>query len=197
MLLAMNIALRKPGMTRGQFFEWAQAQNGRYEFDGFQPVPTQGGSINHSQTCHNIYFALRTRLQGSACRPLGPDAGVATVGDAVRYPDALVACTKAPGADYVVPGAVVVLEVLSPASGRVDRIEKLREHRAVPSIRRYVILEHLGAGLTVFERADGDGDWTAAALTAGDVLRMPEVGIEIPVAEFYEDVDLPTGQASA
>jgi hypothetical protein len=36
-----------------------------------------------------------------------------------------------------------------------------------------------------------DGDpWIATALTDGDTLRMPEIGIEIPIAEFYEGTDL-------
>ena len=36
-------------MTRDQFFNWAEAQEERYEFDGFQPVAMTGGSLNHSQ----------------------------------------------------------------------------------------------------------------------------------------------------
>ncbi len=193
----MNIALRKPRMTRQQFFDWAQTQDLRYEFDGFQPVAMTGGTVNHSQMTQNIHFALRTRLLGSACRPLGPDAGVATVGDAVRYPDAVVTCTKNPGTSHLVESPVVVFEVLSPTSGRIDRILKLREYRAVPSIRRYIILEHASIGLTVFERSAGDKDWRATALTAGDMLQMPEFGIEIPVAEFYDGVDLPEDDTGA
>ena len=193
----MNIALRKPGMTRDAFFDWAQAQDGRYEFDGFQPVAMGGGTANHSQMALNIHVALRSRLKGSGCRPLGPDAGLATVGDAVRYPDALVTCGTFPGTALVVPGVVVVFEVLSPTSGRTDRIDKLREYRAVPSIRRYVILEYASIGLAVFERAGGASDWTATALTAGDTLRMAEIGIEVPVAELYEGVDLPDADEGA
>lgn len=187
----MNIALRKPRMTREEFFDWAQARDARYEFDGFEPVAMTGGSINHNLITLNSHRALYARLKGSGCRPLGPDAGVATVGDAVRYPDALVTCTQAPGTANLVPEVVVVFEVLSPTSGRTDRIEKVREYRAVASIRRYVILEHTSVGLTVFERANGEEEWRATALTGDDILRMPEIGIEIPVAEFYEDVDLP------
>ncbi len=187
----MNIAVRKPRMTREQFFAWVQTRDERYEFDGFEPVAMIGGTINHSQITQNVAFALRTRLAGSGCRPLGPDAGVATVGDAVRYPDALVTCTRTPGTAHVVEGVVVVFEVLSPTSGRTDRIVKVREYRAVPSIRRYVILEHTSIGLTVLERARGDEPWRATALTAEDTLRMPEIGIEIPVADLYQDVDLP------
>jgi hypothetical protein len=35
MLAAMNVGLRKPRMTREEFFAWAQIQGARYEFDGF------------------------------------------------------------------------------------------------------------------------------------------------------------------
>ena len=180
-------------MTREAFLDWAALQNGRHEFDGFQPVAMTGGTRDHSQICQNIYAALRARLRGTGCVPLGPDAGVATIGDAVRYPDALVTCTKGPGSDRVVPGAVVVFEVLSPTSGRTDRIDKLREYQAVPSIRRYVILEHGSVGLAVHARARGEDAWTATALTEGDVLQMPEIGIEVPVVEFYEETDFVGG----
>ena len=193
----MNVAFRPPSMTRDQFFDWAQAQKERYEFDGFQPVAMTGGSNDHSIICQNIWSALRSRLRGSGCNVLGPDAGLATVGDAVRYPDALVTCAKIPGAARLVPGVVVVFEVLSPSSGRADRIDKLREYRAVPSIRRYVVLEYRSAGLTVFSRPDGAADWTATALTADETLDIPELGIGVPVHEFYEDVDLPGTPSAA
>ncbi len=187
----MSTTLRKPGMTRAQFFAWAEGDGGRWEFDGFEPVAMTGGTINHSRIIRNLRAALGARLRGSGCEQLGPDAGLATVGDAVRYPDALVTCSKAPGDAYVVPGAVVVFEVLSPTSGRIDRIVKLREYQAVPSVRRYVILEHASIGLTVLARANADENWTATVLTAEDTLRMPEIGVEIPVSEFYESVEFP------
>ena len=187
----MNITLRKRWMTRAQFFDWAQAQGIRYEFDGFQPVAMTGGTARHNTISLNIHRALYDRLDGKKCRPLGPDAGVATVGETVRYPDALVTCTKFPDTDYLVPGVVVVFEVLSPTSGRMDRIVKVREYAAVASILRYVILEHASIGVTVLERSGAAEKWTVTTLTASDPLAMPEIGVEIPVAELYEGTDLP------
>lgn len=151
----MDVAIRKPCMTRGQFLDWAQARDVRYEFDGFQPVAMTGGTRDHSRIAQNLYLALGVRLKGTGCEPLGPDAGIATVNDAVRYPDAVVTCTKGFGLDRLIPGGVVVFEVLSPTSGRIDRIEKAREYRAVQSIRRYVILEYTSIGLTVLSRSGG------------------------------------------
>jgi Uma2 family endonuclease len=186
----MSIALRTPRMTRAEFFDWADSRDGRYEFDGVQPVAMVGATRNHGRIAQNIYSGLRTRLRGGPCEVLGPDAGLATIGDAVRYPDALVSCTRGPGSDRVIPGVVVVFEVLSPTSGRTDRIVKLREYRAVSSIRRYVIVEYAGIGLMSLERTNGSDDWTVTALASGDILRMPEIGVEVPVAELYEGVDL-------
>ena len=60
----------------------------------------------------------------------GQDAGLAAIGDTVRYPDGLVTRATIKGGAHLVPGAVAVFEVLSPASGRVDRIVKVREYAA-------------------------------------------------------------------
>ena len=186
----MNVAYRKPAMTREQFFAWADANGGRWEFDGFQPTAMTGGSVNHSLISGNVYTALRSRLRGTGCTAFS-EAGVATIGDAVRYPDALVTCSKVDGEARTVPGVVVVFEVLSPGNGQVDRIVKVQEYKAVPSIRCYAILEYASVGLTVLRREAADQDWTATALSAEDTLRLLEIGIEIPAAELYENVEFP------
>src|SRR5271154_2611969 len=104
----MSVALRTRRMTRDAFLDWAEAQEERYEFDGFAPVAMTGGNVQHSRMIQNIFLALHTRLIGSGCELLGPDVGVATIGDAVRYPDALVTCDKVAGEARLVPGGVVV-----------------------------------------------------------------------------------------
>jgi len=186
----MNVPIRKP-WTQEQFFSWAEIQEARYEFDGFQPVAMTGGNAGHSAIAINVQTALRNKLRGSGCRPLGPDAGVETVNNAIRYPDALVTCSRFDLTDRTIPGVVVVFEVLRPTSGRIDRVLKVREYAAVPSIRRYVILESTGIGVTVMERAELNEAWRTTVLTGDDILHMPEIGIEIPVAEFYEDITFP------
>lgn len=190
MLTPMNTAIRIPAMTREAFFAWAEAQDEPYEFDGFQPVAMTGGSIDNRRMNGNLIATLRHQLAGSGCEALGPDAGIATLGDAVRYPDGLVTCANLDGASRLVSGDVIVFEVLSPTSGRTDGIDELREYRAVPSIRRYIILEHASAVLQVFARDQADTDWTATALTAEDTLDLPEIGIAIPVAELSRNIDL-------
>jgi Uma2 family endonuclease len=192
----MNVPLRKP-WTQERFFTWAEAQDAPYEFDGFQPVAMTGGNVGHGRVMRNLHRTLDARLRGSPCEPLGPDAGVETINTAVRYPDALVTCSQADFTAKTVPGVVVVFEVLSSTSSRRDRIVKVREYAAVPSIRRYVILESTSIGLTVMERDAPDQAWRTTVLTNDDILRMPEIGIEIPVTEIYEGITLPSNDEAS
>ena len=190
----MNVALQRP-WTIERFLDWADAQDERYEFDGIQPVATTGGNARHNRVATNIHAALRSRLRGSPCAYYGPDLGVQTIGSKVRYPDTLITCTKFPDTDRLAPDVRIVFEVLSPTSGRTDRIEKVREYAGVPSMRCYVILETRSAGLLVLSRRTADDAWTAVALTIDETLGLPAIGIEIPVAEFYEDVHFTGTQA--
>jgi hypothetical protein len=51
----------------------------------------------------NLHRSLYARLKGTGCRPLGGDAGVATIGDAARYPDGVVTCSPITGDEHVTP----------------------------------------------------------------------------------------------
>jgi Uma2 family endonuclease len=187
MLGAMNIALRKP-MSLAEFLAWEARQELRYEFDGFRPVAMTGGTVAHDQITFNLRRELDRRLAGTPCRPFGPNVKILAAGK-VRYPDGAVTCTPIDPAATVIDNPVVVFEVVSHDNARIDRIEKVRDYQATPSIRRYVILEQKSIGATVLARK-GD-DWTATTLIEGDTLALPEIGIELPLIERYAGLDLP------
>ena len=83
---------------------------------------------------------------------------------------------------------VVVFEVLSPSTGGYDRIVKGREYQATPSVRRYVMLEQDSIAAAVYVRSEAA--WTHELLVADSILALPEIGVELPLAELYEGIDL-------
>jgi hypothetical protein len=95
-------------------------------------------------------------------------------GGAIRYPDALVTCTKFPETKRIAPDVQVVFEVLSADSERRDRIEKVREYAAVRSIRHHIIVEGASADLLVLHRRNGEDAWRVLTLTGDDTLSLPE-----------------------
>jgi len=182
----MNVALRQP-MTLPQFLAWEERQELRYEFDGFQPVAMTGGTDAHEAIGGTLRSLLQAQLPGKPCRVRDPTMKIDAM-DRIRYPDAFVYGTPVPPTETVIKDPVVVFEVLSPGTSRTDRIEKLREYQPTESIQRYVILEQDSIAATVFVRRGVD--WLVNALTAGDVLRMPEIAVELPLVDIYADVPL-------
>lgn len=182
----MNIALQK-SMTVEQFLAWEERQELRYEFNGFTTRAMTGGTFAHDAIGQNLTISLGTRLRGKRCRAHGSNLKIEVMGS-IRYPDAFVSCTPIRLEAKVAYEPVVIFEVLSESTARIDRTEKNREYASTASVRRYVMLEQNEIAATVFERV-GD-DWVGHILAADAVLHMPEIGIEVPVAEFYEGLDL-------
>jgi Uma2 family endonuclease len=191
MITDMSVALRQP-MTLAEFLAWEERQELRWEFDGFQPVAMTGGTGAHETIGGNILVSVQTRLAGRRCRAFGANLKIEVAGR-IRYPDAFVVCTPVPPRSTVVRDPVVVFEVLSESTSYTDRFHKLREYGATPSIQRYVMLEQDAIAATVYVRKGTD--LVVETLTADDTLRMPEIDIEVPMTEFYTDVDL-TDQAA-
>ena len=176
---------RKP-MTSAEFLAWEAKQELKWEFDGVQPIAMTGGSFAHSRIQGRLITALNNRLTGKPCQPCGPDMRVPTGSGRYRYPDALVTCASVPPDALDVLEPVVLFEVLSPSTEREDRKVKLREYCSIPSVRRYVMLEQDEIAATVFARTETG--WSLDLLDMGDTLVMPEISVEIPLAELYANV---------
>ena len=183
----MSTALRD-AMTFAEFLAWEEAQEPRYEFDGFAPVGMTGGSVEHATIQRNLITALTNRLRGRPCQAFGSELKILVAGS-VRYPDAFVVCTPIARGSHLVEDPVVIFEILSPSTALTDRIVKNREYRATPSVQRYVLLEQLRPAATVFAREGAE--WLGRLADSDAVLAMPELGIALPLAEVYEGVEFP------
>ena len=190
----MNVALRRP-MSVEDFLAWEERQALRYEFDGVAALAMVGGTAAHSVIQSNIVASLVMRLRGTPCQAHGSHMKI-RVAERVRYPDAFVVCTPVSPSATWISEPVVVFEILSPGSSHDDLVAKNAEYQATPSIRRYVVLEQTHAAALVFHRKAGD--WVAEPLSGqGAVLHMPELGIEIPLAEIYAGVAVQPEEAPA
>jgi Uma2 family endonuclease len=186
MVIGMNIAQRRP-MTVDEFLAWERRQELRFEFDGSAPVAMTGGTLNHSALATDLVTAVRSHLR-SGCRAYRGDVKILVAGR-VRYPDVAVTCSPIDGQSDILPNPVVVFEVLSPSTAAVDRVTKNGEYAATPSIQRYVMLEQVRIGATVFAR-DG-ANWVGSVLLDDAILAMPEIGVELPLRDLYAGVELP------
>jgi len=193
----MTDAARKL-MTADEFLHWRLDRPGTWELDNGVPQRKfdnghelmAGGTLNHVRVAGNLIAALRPRLRGGPCSPLGSDLAVRNTEDRVRQPDVTIACGKGRGSDLAATEPRVIFEVLSPSTRRYDLVKKADEYRRMPSVRHLVLLEADQPRALVWTR-DEDADWRLDEVDGlgGDIL-LPAVGATLPMAEVYEDVDL-------
>ena len=185
----MSAALKRPA-AREEFLAWEEQQDLRHEFDGVDVVAMTGGTWAHGVIQANLAVAVGRRLRGTACRFVGNDVKISTR-HGYRYPDGFVACTSAPNISTVFNEPIVLFEVWSPSTVSGDLITKNLEYLAIPSVRRYVQLAADLVGAVVFERAGED--WVGHVVAGDAVLRLPEIGIELPLSELYEGLSFTPG----
>ena len=178
-------------MTLTEFLAWEEQQELRYEFGGVRPIAMTGGTVRHSTIQVNLTVAIHGRLRGKPCQYFGISLKFQVADGHIRYPDGMVICSPGNGAATVVHDPTIVFEILSQETDSYDRIDKRREYLATPSVQRYVLLEQTRIGATVYARS-GDA-WNHEILREGSILALPEVEVELPLAELYEgvEVDLP------
>lgn len=188
-------------MTIDEFLAWEREQPERHEFDGFVVTAMTGGSLNHSTIASNFDRNLSSRLRGTGCRVFRGDAKIIANG-AIRYPDVSVTCSRVVGGDDIVPEPVVIIEVVSPSTERVDRSRKKFDYFATPSVRQYAIVEQDERRIDLYTRTEAG--WineivtdTAAGSGAAATLNLPSIGVAVPLDAIYEDTELAVAAAPA
>jgi Uma2 family endonuclease len=194
----MSTAAEKP-MSLDEFLAWERDQPERHEFDGFVITAMTGGSLDHSTIASNLRAALSAKLRGSGCMAFRGDAKVIANG-AVRYPDLSVTCSPITGRDDIVPEPVLIIEVVSPSTERLDRGHKKLDYFATPSVRQYTIIAQDERLVDLYTRSEAG--WINEVVTGEALLNLSSVGVELSLDTVYEDTELdatrrPAGGAPA
>jgi Uma2 family endonuclease len=176
----MDIVLDRP-WTPESFLAWEDQQEGKHEFDGQRVIPMTGGSIAHQRIVANIWLALLGLLDGKSL--MGVQEMRLRIGRQVRYPDVAICAGPLDQTTRTLTDALALFEVLSDDTATTDRVQKLIDYAALPSLRSYVLLEQTAVAATLFQR-DSGGDWIASAHTEGSLV-LPGIDVTLPLADLY------------
>lgn len=176
----------KSHMTVDEFLEWAEAQEGRYELYHGQVYAMSPERSGHAETKFAVQVALAEAIRkaGVPCHMLPDGMTVRISNDTAHEPDALVYCGPKLPADAVgVPKPIIVVEVLSPSTRRIDASAKLTGYFSLPSVQHYLIVDP-GKPPLIHHQRQGDGTILTRLLSDGP-LRLDPPGLEIDVKTLF------------
>jgi Uma2 family endonuclease len=134
----MNVQLPRR-MDKAAFLHWVQGRDDRYELDRGRVIMMTGGSGAHWQITFNLAKALDARLDPNKWAVL-PEFGVNLELESIRFPDVVVDTAGETARDLTATRPVLIAEILSPASERVDLGDKSAEYLRLPSLAAYLVL---------------------------------------------------------
>jgi Uma2 family endonuclease len=149
-----------------------------------------GVRIAHDIIAGNTYAGLHSRLRGQPCRPFSSDVKVR-----VRlrgktyfyYPDVSVVCRSNPSDFAYQDEPVVIVEVLSKSTRRIDEGEKRTAYHTIPSLAAYLLVEQTSATVIV-ERRQGQDFAREVYEGLAAMIPLAEIQTELPLAEIYDGV---------
>ncbi len=185
----MNVQLPMH-MDPQAFLAWVQGREERYELDRGRVIMMTGGSRAHWQITANLLRTIEASLDRKRFVAL-PEFGVSLGTNSLRFPDVVVDVAGGPSGDLTATAPLLIAEVLSPSSERVDLGDKAAEYLRLSSLSAYLVFAQDEMKAWVWKRG-AEGFAPGADVLEGmeAVVRVDALGIDLPFLEIYAQVRL-------
>lgn len=173
-------------MSPDEYLQWehSRGDDEKYEYVDGQVYAMAGASRSHNRVAMKFTNLLYNHLEGSPCEVFQSDmkVGIRSLEtDRYYYPDVQVSCEEETET-YANTAPCLIIEVLSDSTARKDRTEKLAAYRLFASLQEYVLCSQDTPHIEVYRRAR---EWEREIYTAGQVLMLESVGLEVAVDDIY------------
>jgi Uma2 family endonuclease len=199
MTAVRKIEETEPSMTVAAFLRWQGDGTGRR----FELVDGQLRAMAPARDVHgtiqaNLTGLLFNHLRGTPCRVVvtpGVQPRVNATSN-VRIPDLGVTCAANRREDVLVPGVILLVEVLSP--GNVGKTwDNIRSFTTIPSVRELLVVDSRAVRVERLARGQ-DGHWPAdAQVINSGAVALSSVGASLTIADIYAGTWLLEDQGQA
>ena len=189
----MIAALKSPGFTPQEYFDWEELQQQRHEYFDGEVYAMAGGTLVHADIALNIAATVKRHLANSSggCKVRNSDAkvGISEKGP-FTYPDVSVSCDdRDRTAQQFIQFPCLIVEVLSPSTEAYDRGGKFKLYRQLDSLQEYVLVSSETQLVEVFRRCTS-GSWELTVYEEGENITLQSIGLTVEVEAFYQNVIL-------
>ncbi|MGR8998759.1 MAG: Uma2 family endonuclease [Gammaproteobacteria bacterium] len=172
-------------ISEAEYLEGELISEVKHEYIDGSVYAMAGASKNHERIVGNVFGELRSHLKNSPCEPFLSDIKV-KVGQDFFYPDVMVVCEDNSNNDYYAETPVIIVEVLSKSTRRMDETTKKIAYQTIPTLKEYVIIEQDIVDVEVCRKSD---NWVSSHYFMGDEVTFESVGLSLSVEDLYFRVD--------
>lgn len=163
----------------------------KHEYLGGVLYAMAGARNAHNQIASNLLIAVGARLRGSPCQAFNSDTKIRLrLPHHIRfyYPDLSVVCRPGPLQDSFQDEPVIIVEVLSRGTRRLDEGEKKDAYLTIPSLEVYLLVEQELAAVVAYRRTP-QGFKRELYRGIEQMVPLPTLGIDLPLSEIYERLE--------
>ncbi|WP_395344482.1 Uma2 family endonuclease [Ningiella sp. W23] len=180
----MRSISQKKGLSPEDYLRGERKSSIKHEFINGEVYAMAGASANHERICQNLTRRFGNQLEGSPYEPFGSDMKV-RINNNFYYPDVLVDCHFDESEPYYTQTPVIIVDVVSPSTRKMDEKTKLIDYLSLPSLQEYVLIEQDVADLTVYRKND---DWRSTHYFLGEKIYFDSIDCTVSVEEIYQRV---------
>jgi Uma2 family endonuclease len=162
----------------------------KHEYVGGAVYMMSGARNAHNIIAGNVFLSLGLRLKGRPFRPFNSDTKIRIrLPTQIRfyYPDVSVIGRQNGPMESFQDEPVVVVEVLSRSTRRIDDGEKKEAYLTIPSLAVYLLVEQESAAIVAYRRNE-QGFVREAYSGLEAAVPLPEIEATLPLSEVYESV---------
>jgi Uma2 family endonuclease len=190
-VINMSVALQLRQISGDEYLAGELNSQVKHEYLGGFVYAMAGATNAHNRIASNVLGALYAALRGKPCEPYNSDTKIRLkLPMHVRfyYPDVSVVCEPNPPNDSFQDRPVVIAEVLSRNTRRIDQGEKKDAYLTIPTVCAYLLIEQDCPGVSVYRRTE-QGFVLDTYADMQSVIPLTEIETELSLAEIYERVE--------
>ena len=177
-------------MSVDEYLEGELVSRTKHEYIAGAVFAMAGAKNAHNRIAGNAFLAFGTQLKGTRCTPYNSDTKIRIrMKGHIRfyYPDLSVICKSNDLNESFQDQPVVVVEVLSDSTRRLDDGEKRDAYFTIPSLTHYILLEQDSPIAVVYRRTDEHFERHECTKLA-DVIVIDGLDLSLPLQELYDGV---------
>jgi Uma2 family endonuclease len=169
----------------------------KHEYSGGYVYAMAGARNVHNRVAGAFNGSLHAQLRGRPCEVFNSDTKVRVpfpTHTRFYYPDGMVVCEPNPPESTYQDRPIVIAEVVSDATRRIDEGEKREAYLTIPTLMAYLVIETDRPRVAVHRRTDS-GFVSEAYDRTDAVIALPFIEAELPLSELYERVEFTSAES--